>query len=137
MGAEGSTRCVRQEEFPYTIRVESTITESNGSSSMATVCGACLAMQDAGAPPAATALGALSGLQCCRQIPYGISPQPVMKIGNLCCALASAELGQRVKLCGVLFDVRGPVLSGAGLHPTLEPWNPGTSRTVAASRGLK
>lgn len=37
-----------QEEFPYTIRVESTITESNGSSSMASVCGGCLAMLDAG-----------------------------------------------------------------------------------------
>lgn len=36
-------------EFPYTIRVESTITESNGSSSMASVCGGCLSMLDAGA----------------------------------------------------------------------------------------
>jgi polyribonucleotide nucleotidyltransferase len=34
--------------FPYTVRVESTITESNGSSSMASVCGGCLAMLDAG-----------------------------------------------------------------------------------------
>lgn len=34
--------------FPYTIRVESTITESNGSSSMASVCGGCLSMMDAG-----------------------------------------------------------------------------------------
>lgn len=37
-----------ESEFPYTVRVESTITESNGSSSMASVCGGCLAMQDAG-----------------------------------------------------------------------------------------
>ena len=37
-----------QEEFPYSIRVESMITESNGSSSMASVCGGCLSMQDAG-----------------------------------------------------------------------------------------
>jgi polyribonucleotide nucleotidyltransferase len=36
------------EDFPYTVRVESTITESNGSSSMASVCGGCLAMLDAG-----------------------------------------------------------------------------------------
>ena len=34
--------------FPYIIRLESNITESNGSSSMATVCGGCLAMMDAG-----------------------------------------------------------------------------------------
>ena len=38
------------EEFPYTIRVVSDITESNGSSSMATVCGASLALMDAGVP---------------------------------------------------------------------------------------
>lgn len=37
-----------ESEFPYTIRVESTITESNGSSSMASVCGGCLSMLDAG-----------------------------------------------------------------------------------------
>eukprot|EP00775_Hariotina_reticulata_P013098 gene13098-13225_t len=37
-----------QSLFPYTVRVESTITESNGSSSMASVCGGCLAMLDAG-----------------------------------------------------------------------------------------
>ena len=39
-----------QHEFPYTIRVVSEITESNGSSSMATVCGASLALMDAGVP---------------------------------------------------------------------------------------
>src|SRR5918995_6871882 len=39
-----------QEQFPYTIRVVSEITESNGSSSMATVCGASLSLMDAGVP---------------------------------------------------------------------------------------
>ena len=39
-----------KEEFPYTIRVVSEITESNGSSSMASVCGGCLALMDAGVP---------------------------------------------------------------------------------------
>jgi polyribonucleotide nucleotidyltransferase len=37
-------------DFPYTIRVESLITESHGSSSMASVCGGCLALMDAGVP---------------------------------------------------------------------------------------
>jgi polyribonucleotide nucleotidyltransferase len=45
------------EEFPYTIRVVSDITESNGSSSMASVCGGCLAMMDAGVPIRATCAG--------------------------------------------------------------------------------
>ncbi len=40
----------KQESFPYVIRLESNITESNGSSSMASVCGGCLALMDAGVP---------------------------------------------------------------------------------------
>ncbi len=45
------------EEFPYTIRLVSDITESNGSSSMASVCGGCLALMDAGVPIVATCAG--------------------------------------------------------------------------------
>ena len=50
------------EEFPYTIRVLSDITESNGSSSMATVCGGCLAMMDAGVPIERPVSGIAMGL---------------------------------------------------------------------------
>ena len=45
------------EEFPYTVRTVSDITESNGSSSMASVCGGCLALMDAGVPIKATVAG--------------------------------------------------------------------------------
>ncbi|MCH7962148.1 MAG: polyribonucleotide nucleotidyltransferase, partial [Planctomycetes bacterium] len=45
------------DEFPYTIRIVSDITESNGSSSMASVCGGCLALMDAGVPIKATCAG--------------------------------------------------------------------------------
>ena len=45
------------EDFPYTIRLVSDITESNGSSSMASVCGGCLALMDAGVPIKATCAG--------------------------------------------------------------------------------
>jgi len=45
------------EDFPYTIRLVSDITESNGSSSMASVCGGCLALMDAGVPILATCAG--------------------------------------------------------------------------------
>ncbi|MDD7385867.1 polyribonucleotide nucleotidyltransferase [Chlamydia suis] len=48
--------------FPYTIRVESNITESNGSSSMASVCGGCLALMDAGVPIKAPVAGIAMGL---------------------------------------------------------------------------
>jgi len=50
------------EEFPYTIRVVSEITESNGSSSMATVCGTSLALMDAGVPMKAPVAGIAMGL---------------------------------------------------------------------------
>ncbi|CAI9099347.1 OLC1v1036154C2 [Oldenlandia corymbosa var. corymbosa] len=50
------------DDFPYTIRVESTITESNGSSSMASVCGGCLALQDAGVPVKCSVAGIAMGL---------------------------------------------------------------------------
>ena len=49
-------------QFPYTIRVVSEITESNGSSSMATVCGASLSMMDAGVPLARPVAGIAMGL---------------------------------------------------------------------------
>ena len=51
-----------KEEFPYTIRVVSDITESNGSSSMATVCGGALAMMDAGVPLKRPVSGIAMGL---------------------------------------------------------------------------
>ena len=51
-----------KEEFPYTIRVVSEITESNGSSSMATVCGSSLALMDAGVPLKRPTAGIAMGL---------------------------------------------------------------------------
>ncbi|MBW2038653.1 MAG: polyribonucleotide nucleotidyltransferase [Deltaproteobacteria bacterium] len=50
------------EEFPYTIRVVSEVLESNGSSSMATVCGGCLSLMDAGVPIKASVAGIAMGL---------------------------------------------------------------------------
>ena len=50
------------EEFPYTVRVVSEITESNGSSSMASVCGASLALMDAGVPIKSSVAGIAMGL---------------------------------------------------------------------------
>jgi len=62
--AEKSLRAVMpgKEEFPYTVRVVSEILESNGSSSMATVCGATLALMDAGVPLKSPVSGIAMGL---------------------------------------------------------------------------
>jgi polyribonucleotide nucleotidyltransferase len=51
-----------KEDFPYSLRVVSEITESNGSSSMASVCGGCLALMDAGVPMKAHVAGIAMGL---------------------------------------------------------------------------
>jgi len=51
-----------KDEFPYTIRILSDVTESNGSSSMATVCGGCLSMMDAGVPITRPVSGIAMGL---------------------------------------------------------------------------
>lgn len=51
-----------QKEFPYVLRVESNILESNGSSSMASVCGGCLALLDAGVPLKCSVAGVAMGL---------------------------------------------------------------------------
>jgi polyribonucleotide nucleotidyltransferase len=51
-----------KDEFPYTMRVVSEITESNGSSSMASVCGGCLSLMDAGVPLKAHVAGIAMGL---------------------------------------------------------------------------
>jgi len=57
-----STVLPDESNFPYTIRVVSDILESNGSSSMATVCGAILALQDAGVPISTSIAGIAMGL---------------------------------------------------------------------------
>lgn len=51
-----------EKKFPYAIRIVSDITESNGSSSMASVCGGCLALLDAGVPVKSTCAGIAMGL---------------------------------------------------------------------------
>ena len=51
-----------KEDFPYTMRVVSEVTESNGSSSMATVCGSSMSMMDAGVPLGSPVAGIAMGL---------------------------------------------------------------------------
>jgi polyribonucleotide nucleotidyltransferase len=62
--AERALRAVlpADDKFPYTVRIVSDILESNGSSSMATVCGGCLSLMDAGVPIAAPVAGIAMGL---------------------------------------------------------------------------
>jgi ribonuclease PH len=70
--------------FPYTVRVESTITESNGSSSMASVCGGCLAMLDAGGR-LGWGWGWVGGCWVeLRRVPRGLGFAPSLYLSLLC-----------------------------------------------------
>ena len=63
LARRGVAACLpTEEDFPYTVRVVSEITESNGSSSMASVCGSSLALMDAGVPLKAPVAGVAMGL---------------------------------------------------------------------------
>ncbi len=62
MLAKRAMRAVLPKEYPYVLRIVSEITESNGSSSMATVCGASLALMDAGVPLKSAVAGIAMGL---------------------------------------------------------------------------
>ena len=63
LARRGISACLPSiEEFPYTVRVVSEITESNGSSSMASVCGSSLSLMDAGVPMKAPVAGIAMGL---------------------------------------------------------------------------
>ena len=63
LARRGISACLpNEEDFPYTVRVVSEITESNGSSSMASVCGSSLALMDAGVPMRAPVAGVAMGL---------------------------------------------------------------------------
>ena len=75
-----------QDQFPYTIRVVSEIVSSNGSSSMATVCGASLSLMDAGVPIKKPAAGIAMGLMVDQK----------------------SEIGNREPIYKVLTDIQGP-----------------------------
>ncbi|KAL0738325.1 hypothetical protein Bca4012_014535 [Brassica carinata] len=69
------------DDFPYTIRVESTILESNGSPSMASVCGGCLALQDPGVPVKCSVAGIAMGMVWDTE-EFGGDGSPLILSGN-------------------------------------------------------
>jgi polyribonucleotide nucleotidyltransferase len=109
-----------QEEFPYTIRVVSDILESNGSSSMASVCGSSLSLMDAGVPLKAPVAGIAMGL-----IKEGEDYIILTDIagvedhlGDMDFKVAGTERGitalqMDIKITGVTFDIMRDALSQA------------------------
>lgn len=110
----------KKEEFPYTFRLVSEITESNGSSSMATVCGSSLALMDAGVPIKKPVAGIAMGL-----IKEGANYSVLSDIlgdedhlGDMDFKVAGTEDGitslqMDIKITGITFEIMEKALSQA------------------------
>ncbi|MSP06475.1 MAG: polyribonucleotide nucleotidyltransferase [Candidatus Fonsibacter sp.] len=110
----------KKEQFPYTFRIVSEITESNGSSSMATVCGASLALMDAGVPIKKPVAGIAMGL-----IKEGADYSVLSDIlgdedhlGDMDFKVAGTEDGitslqMDIKITGITFEIMEKALSQA------------------------
>ncbi|MFH0779104.1 MAG: polyribonucleotide nucleotidyltransferase [Candidatus Eisenbacteria bacterium] len=105
-------------EFPYTIRIVSDILESNGSSSMATVCGASLALMDAGVPIKAAVAGIAMGL-----VQEGNSREVLTDILGIEDHLGDMDFkvtGTRKGLTGFQMDVKATQMDSDVLRAALE-----------------
>lgn len=94
-----------EENFPYTIRVVSEILSSNGSSSMASVCGSSLALMDAGVPIKAAVAGIAMGLIMDERGGYKVLTDiqgPEDHHGDMDCKVAGTQNG----VCGMQMDVK-------------------------------
>lgn len=108
-------------EFPYTIRVVSEITESNGSSSMATVCGASLSMMDAGVPLRSPVAGVAMGLILESDGQYAVLTDILGEedhLGDMDFKVAGTENGitslqMDIKVAGITFEIMEKALEQA------------------------
>ncbi|MCF8880494.1 polyribonucleotide nucleotidyltransferase [Hyphobacterium sp. SN044] len=128
------------EDFPYTIRLVSEITESNGSSSMATVCGSSLALMDAGVPIARPVSGIAMGLI---KDPEGVAVLSDIlgdedHLGDMDFKVAGTEAGvtslqMDIKIAGITEDIMKTALEQAkgGRMHILEEMN----KALNTSRG--
>ena len=136
------------EEFPYTIRLVSEITESNGSSSMATVCGGSLALMDAGVPIARPVSGIAMGLI---KDPEGVAVLSDIlgdedHLGDMDFKVAGTERGvtslqMDIKIAGITQDIMKTALDQAkgGRMHILDEMNKalGSSRGALAAHAPK
>ncbi|MBZ0124681.1 MAG: polyribonucleotide nucleotidyltransferase [Roseovarius sp.] len=108
-------------DFPYTIRVVSEITESNGSSSMASVCGGSLSMMDAGVPLKAPVAGVAMGLVLEDDGSYGILTDILGDedhLGDMDFKVAGTEVGitslqMDIKVAGITPEIMKAALAQA------------------------
>src|SRR5207245_4201136 len=129
-----------QEEFPYTIRVVSDILESNGSSSMASVCGSSLSLMDAGVPIKRAVAGIAMGLIKEGDDYIVLSDIAGVEdhLGDMDFKVAGTENGitalqMDIKITGVTFDILRDALSHA--HETRQLILGEMDKVIEAPRG--
>jgi polyribonucleotide nucleotidyltransferase len=111
----------KAEEFPYTIRVVSEITESNGSSSMATVCGSSLSLMDAGVPMQRPVAGIAMGLILEKNGKFAILSDILGDedhLGDMDFKVAGTEVGvtslqMDIKVAGITAEIMDKALAQA------------------------
>ncbi|MBM3506562.1 MAG: polyribonucleotide nucleotidyltransferase [Alphaproteobacteria bacterium] len=111
----------KNEDFPYTVRVVSEITESNGSSSMATVCGSSLSLMDAGVPLARPVAGIAMGLILEKNGKFAILTDILGDedhLGDMDFKVAGTEVGvtslqMDIKVAGITAEIMDKALAQA------------------------
>ena len=109
--AERSIVPVLPDEFPYTIRVVSEVMGSNGSSSMATACGGCMALMDAGIPLKAPVAGISVGLFSDEGKGVSIEVIDILGIEDHCGDMDFKVVGTRKGITGFQVDLKVPGLN--------------------------
>jgi polyribonucleotide nucleotidyltransferase len=109
--AERSIVPVLPDEFPYTIRVVSEVMGSNGSSSMATACGGCMALMDAGIPLKAPVAGISVGLFSDEEKGVSIEVIDILGIEDHCGDMDFKVVGTRKGITGFQVDLKVPGLN--------------------------
>ena len=116
-------------DFPYTVRVVSEITESNGSSSMASVCGGSLSMMDAGVPLKSAVAGVAMGLIMeedgrTRSCPTSLATKITLATWTskwLVPRTASRLLQMDIKIAGITPDIMEKALGAGQRRPYAHP----------------
>jgi polyribonucleotide nucleotidyltransferase len=124
------------EEFPYTIRVVSDITESNGSSSMASVCGGCLALMDAGVPIKATVAGISVGRFTDDNDQNEVFVTDIIGEEDFFGDMDFKVSGTREGITGIQLDLKARGLSLAQIERTFEQARQGRLEIIDIMEGI-
>ncbi len=124
------------EDFPYTVRIVSDITESNGSSSMASVCGGCLALMDAGVPILNTCAGISVGRFTDDNGQKEVFVTDILGEEDFFGDMDFKVSGTRVGITGIQLDLKARGLNVAQIEVILEQARVGRLQIIEAMEAV-